>query len=435
MTDERAMPTVPLRDVQPLATGLVGTGVLVIGAVVSGALSAAGHESRIFDYRYAIILVLMFLAMAAYELGIVHVHRRNFDFTDPRPIGAPERRRILRRFGALCVSLLLALASYVVLQEYALDLGGSWLLQFSSSWYAPFFKYFLVMCGVLPLLALPYFYLGERYGRWSNDEDELLAAWAGYVALAGLQRPAPGFWAAQRAFLVKFFFLPIMTVFLVGNAWGFEAGIRVALLYPNQSLMDTGFLARLYDIAYEGMYLLDVAIAVIGYSCTLRIFDTHIRWADPTLLGWGVALACYPPFARVLDVYISYNEGGQYWSDSFSGTPVVLLLVGAVILALSAIYAMATVAFGLRFSNVTNRGILSRGPYAYVRHPAYVAKNLVWWLLSVPFLHSPGACLRLLAWNGLYFARAITEEQHLKKDPHYREYMEKVKYRFIPGVI
>ena len=111
MTDERTMPTVPLRDVQPLATGLVGTGVLVIGAVVSGALSAAGHESRIFDYRYAIILVLMFLAMAAYELGIVHVHRRNFDFNDPRPIGAPGRRRILRRFGALCVSLLLALTS------------------------------------------------------------------------------------------------------------------------------------------------------------------------------------------------------------------------------------------------------------------------------------------------------------------------------------
>jgi protein-S-isoprenylcysteine O-methyltransferase Ste14 len=42
--------------------------------------------------------------------------------------------------------------------------------------------------------------------------------------------------------------------------------------------------------------------------------------------------------------------------------------------------------------------------------------------------------VRLLGWNLLYVARAITEEQHLSADPHYREYKKRVRYRFIPGL-
>jgi len=34
----------------------------------------------------------------------------------------------------------------------------------------------------------------------------------------------------------------------------------------------------------------------------------------------------------------------------------------------------------------------------------------------------------------IYTVRALTEERHLMKDPEYRAYCKKVKYRFIPGV-
>jgi protein-S-isoprenylcysteine O-methyltransferase Ste14 len=47
---------------------------------------------------------------------------------------------------------------------------------------------------------------------------------------------------------------------------------------------------------------------------------------------------------------------------------------------LTGIYAWATVAFGLRFSNLTYRGVLTNGPYAFTRHPAYLSKNAFWWM-------------------------------------------------------
>jgi protein-S-isoprenylcysteine O-methyltransferase Ste14 len=52
----------------------------------------------------------------------------------------------------------------------------------------------------------------------------------------------------------------------------------------------------------------------------------------------------------------------------------------------------------------------------------------------VPLLN-PVAYISVIAWAGIYYVRAITEERHLKgTDPDYEIYMKKVKYRFIPGV-
>ena len=39
-------------------------------------------------------------------------------------------------------------------------------------------------------------------------------------------------------------------------------------------------------------------------------------------------------------------------------------------------YALASIALNFKSSNLTNRGIVARGPYAIVRHPAYITKNL-----------------------------------------------------------
>jgi len=93
-----------------------------------------------------------------------------------------------------------------------------------------------------------------------------------------------------------------------------------------------------------------------------------------------------------------------------------------------AIYSLSTITFGIRFSNLTHRGILTNGPYRFTKHPAYVSKNIGWWMVSVPFLSQMGAAdaLRhsalLLALNIIYGLRAYTEERHLSRDPVYREY-------------
>jgi protein-S-isoprenylcysteine O-methyltransferase Ste14 len=111
-----------------------------------------------------------------------------------------------------------------------------------------------------------------------------------------------------------------------------------------------------------------------------------------------------------------------------------------------AIYSWASLALGLKASNLTNRGIVSRGPYAFVRHPAYAAKNLAWWIGALPnlyFLFAAGhakatayALFALCGWTAIYALRAITEERHLLlADNGYAQYMARVKWRFIPRVI
>jgi steroid 5-alpha reductase family enzyme len=86
------------------------------------------------------------------------------------------------------------------------------------------------------------------------------------------------------------------------------------------------------------------------------------------------------------------------------------------------------VTFGLRFSNLTHRGILTNGLYRYCKHPAYVSKNISWWLIAVPFIAEGGVldalrdCLLLFGVNVIYYLRARTEERHLSWDPVYRQY-------------
>src|SRR3546814_14686759 len=88
--------------------------------------------------------------------------------------------------------------------------------------------------------------------------------------------------------------------------------------------------------------------------------------------------------------YIPGTAGHNAWAYWMEAYPLLMALTGIVLVLLTAVYAWATVAFGLRFSNLTHRGILTHGPYAWTKHPAYVSKNLFWWLATLPFLATSG---------------------------------------------
>jgi isoprenylcysteine carboxyl methyltransferase (ICMT) family protein YpbQ len=81
-----------------------------------------------------------------------------------------------------------------------------------------------------------------------------------------------------------------------------------------------------------------------------------------------------------------------------------------------------------------NRGIVSKGPFRWVRHPIYFG----WLILSIGYAMS-FANLRniLLIVVTLPFMvwRIDQEEAHLRADPEYRGYMDRVRYRLLPGVI
>jgi protein-S-isoprenylcysteine O-methyltransferase Ste14 len=140
---------------------------------------------------------------------------------------------------------------------------------------------------------------------------------------------------------------------------------------------------------------------------------------------------CYPPFILMeAGGPLDYHPGTQEWTDWFAGHPWLLAIWGAMLVVLTAVYAWATVAFGLRFSNLTHRGILTHGPYAWSRHPAYLSKNLFWWLSTLPILtigsvvDAVRATALMGVVSGIYYWRARTEERHLGLDPVYRDYSE-----------
>lgn len=244
--------------------------------------------------------------------------------------------------------------------------------------------------------------------------------------------------SAILGLFVKFFFVPLMTVFFVD---------QFSHLVKNMGFLfggtRNGFTVRdFHNVSYTVVFSVDVGLAWCGYVLSSRWIKNGIFSAEPTTLGWLVALASYPPFNRFFGFYFSTPGENAFFNMTSPNAVAVLAVMSALSFT---IYTSATVVFGLRFSNLTHRGIITTGPYAYVRHPAYAAKNFSWWCVMFPVaLYNAGAqksvaplvqVIGLVALSFIYYMRALTEEKHLRRDPEYRAYMKKVPYRFIPGLI
>ncbi len=223
-----------------------------------------------------------------------------------------------------------------------------------------------------------------------------------------------------RAWAVKGFFTAFMLSIVPGNfAVLVERPLAVIMANPVE------FCAA----AVLFLYLVDVHVATVGYILTVKPLDAHIRTANPYGMAWVAALICYPPFILMSGGPLDYQVNGAEWDYWFRDHPALLMIWGAMAVGFTAIYSWATLAFGIRFSNLTHRGIITHGPYRFTRHPAYVAKNISWWILSMPFLVTAGGpveavrnCMLLLAVNLVYYWRAKTEEKHLLADPAYQAY-------------
>ncbi len=139
------------------------------------------------------------------------------------------------------------------------------------------------------------------------------------------------------------------------------------------------------------MFTLDLLTTIAGYSLTLRLFDTHIRSSEPTLFGWVICIMCYQPFLSLfMQQYFSYLGSDDNWMHWLQDEPAIQMIWGGFVLIALIIYTFASLHFGCRFSNLTHRGILTSGVYRFTKHPAYVSKNFMWWLMFVPFFWPDG---------------------------------------------
>ena len=267
------------------------------------------------------------------------------------------------------------------------------------------------------LLSVPYVLWMDRRLVEPRDGAWSLGAW-----LMGLNEPIDreAIYNHLRSWGVKAFFLAFMLAIVPPGFGDFIRGDTSRVLHDPVALAN-------WLITF--MFVIDVAFATVGYILTFRPLDSHIRTANPFAAAWMAALICYPPFILMGDNGpLDYHIGTSDWTHWFAGHPILLIPIGVTLVGLTAIYAWATIAFGFRFSNLTHRGILTHGPYAFSRHPAYLSKNLFWWISTIPFLTTGSlvdaarATLLMGAVSGVYYWRAKTEERHLGMDPAYQEY-------------
>jgi len=270
-------------------------------------------------------------------------------------------------------------------------------------------------------LSIPYVIWLDRYFIDPRDGAYAFGQW---VVGGAAGKPAPGEIANHlRSWAVKGFFLAFMISIVPGN---FAGAINWS---PATIFAGPANLAH-YLIAL--LFMIDVTLATVGYMLTCKPLDAHIRTANPLLTGWLAALMCYPPFVMMgIGGPLDYHQGTAEWTQWLAGHDLLLSIWAGILVSLTGIYAWATVVFGLRFSNLTHRGIITHGPYRWTRHPAYVDKNLFWWFSIMPFLTTSGSwldavrnCALLGLTNAVYYWRAKTEEEHLGTDPDYVAYSD-----------
>jgi protein-S-isoprenylcysteine O-methyltransferase Ste14 len=351
----------------------------------------------------------------------------------------------------LYLMLLFGLAryGYHTLQEYG--------FRSNQQYYQPWFVVLEFLWLVFLWAGLPYILFTRAYRHNpQNDRKDLATLTEKVVKFLCVKLKIPGVRLpnfgiddkrAALGFAVKFFFVPVMTVFFVDNFGG---------LVNNMDYLTAGFIGHITNGTYTWelagkdignigttlIFCLDVGLAWVGYTLSSRWLDNQTVSAEPTWLGWIVCLISYPPF-RVIGGWFVTGPGEKLY-QSLPFSPLVNLFGGMMLISFF-VYMLPTIWFGVRFSNLTHRGILRKGPFAIVRHPAYAAKNFGWWCVGFPvaiyimftssFSMGMFYILGLIFASSIYYARAITEERHLSLDPDYVEYCKHVKYRFIPGVI
>lgn len=365
-----------------------------------------------------------------------------------------------KRYGEFLQSALANFLCYLFLFKMVVlffQWGGEYGYQRNAGYYQSWFMFIEAAYNVYFWGGLPYVLITRalKYDPESDKKDfsNLVYKVITYLLSYPLKIKS---WRAPfaeehkksvRALLVKMFFTPLMTVFfcdqfphLVSNVgYVFDT---IPDLIASGNYNHKRFNNDFFNVSIALIFSIDVALAWVGYVISTRWVDNQTKSAEPTMLGWLVCITCYPPFQMFLGLY--FPAPGEREVLRFDHQWVITITTGMMLLSYF-VYMSATMWFGVRFSNLTNRGIIRTGPFAFIRHPAYASKNFAWWCVMFPAVlfnatHT-GLHVAIIQTIGLvfmtwvYYMRAITEERHLSADPYYLEYCKQVKYRFIPGVL
>lgn len=384
----------------PQATSLIG----IVTLPVAWWVSAFWKSDTVLTF--ALLFFLPALTMAGYELAIRKVHLNpstGLDFNLRHPLRASIHRTIVKTLAHWSAWCLVAIY-YWLFKE------------FHQAWLADFFNFLSLLLPVIAVLTPFYILFVDR-----RQVDPYDASWHAGSYLIG--RNAGVELSAVRAhfvgYMLRAFFLPFIAGALPGLIRSAERlNFATALTSPHM----------FYYYFADKLWVIDCVLGSIGYIVALRVLDSHVRSIYAFATSWLVTLVCYPPYNAAFFTSYNYYQTDIYWD---SVIPVDSMLGYCWMLALATSWVVniwSNSIFGMRFSNLTNRGIITSGPYRYLKHPSYLFKNIAWWLTYIPFVNTGGwvqatrACLIMGFINLIYYLRAKSEERELMIDPVYREY-------------
>jgi protein-S-isoprenylcysteine O-methyltransferase Ste14 len=163
------------------------------------------------------------------------------------------------------------------------------------------------------------------------------------------------------------------------------------------------------------LFFAQQAVVVVAYLVRRPASAVTLRFGD-WLLAFGGT------FSPVL---LRPDGAHPQWGYSAG---LALQLVGVLI----ALWSLATLGRSFGFA-AADRGLVSRGPYAIVRHPVYAAYVLLLTGYLFQSISLRNALVALLA-IGCDVGRIRAEERVLAQNPAHPAYCRRVRRKMVPGV-
>lgn len=219
--------------------------------------------------------------------------------------------------------------------------------------------------------------------------------------------------------VVNFLFLILLLLspFLASGDWAWGLG----WLYTGSMILYT-LVSRIIAIRLHPGFARERATAR-----AMQDTKSWDRWIVPLIALWLPLLAV---LVAGLDKRLGWSSSLPDWVHWLG---LALLVFGHSVVT----WAMAVNAFFSSYVRIQkDRGhtVVSTGPYAIVRHPAYITGAIA--MCGIPLLLDSLLAFPpiILLCIGIVIRTALEDKTLLAELPGYKEYAEKVRFRLVPGV-
>lgn len=177
----------------------------------------------------------------------------------------------------------------------------------------------------------------------------------------------------------------------------------------------------------------------------IHTFGLNLAWivtnANFTLLVLGMLVRRPPARVTLQPLFWLLAFVATYWlfimgRFATAGLPLApQWLISIFSLASFIVSVWARISLGRSIGLVpAQRGLVTRGAYGFMRHPIYTGIYLAYTALALQNFSFINAIIFLVG-GGLFVIKSFVEEDFLRQDPDYANYMTTVPWRWLPGII